>query len=106
MVGSNRTPSFLFQFLGQHWRTVKEKAEALIVATREIRLEVNADKTEYMIMSREQTARLSSTMKVDNSSIERVEVFKYLGTTLTKSKFYLEDIKSRLKVWNACYYSV
>ena len=36
-----------------------------------------------MAMSREQTAGLSHTMKVDNSSIERVEEFKYLGKTLT-----------------------
>ena len=106
MVGSNRTPSFLFQFLGQHWRTVKEKAEALIVATREIRLEVNADKTKYMVMSREQTAGLSHTMKVDNSSIDRMEEFKYLGTTLTNQNSIQEDIKSRLKLGNACYHSV
>ena len=46
-------------------------------------VEVNADKTKYMVMSREQTAGLSHTMKVDNSPIERVEEFKYLGTTLT-----------------------
>ena len=46
-------------------RTVKENAEALVVATKETGLEVNADKTEYMIMSREQTAGLSHTMKVD-----------------------------------------
>ena len=41
-------------------------------------LEGNADKTKYMVMFREQTAGLSHTMKVDNSSIERVEEFKYL----------------------------
>ena len=33
--------------------TVKENAEALVVATKEIGLDVNADKTKYMIMSRE-----------------------------------------------------
>ena len=53
--------------------TVKENAEALVVATKEIGLKVNADKTKYMVMSREQTAGLSHIMKVDNSSIERVE---------------------------------
>ena len=53
--------------------TVKENAEALVVATKEIGLEVNADKTKYMVMSGEQTAGLSHTLKVDNSSIERVE---------------------------------
>ena len=43
---------------------------------------------------------------IDNSSIERVEEFKYLGTTLTNKNSITEEIKSRLKVGNACYYSV
>jgi hypothetical protein len=37
--------------LGGSAHTVKENAEALVVATKEIGLEVNADKTKYMIMS-------------------------------------------------------
>ena len=69
--------------LGGSIHTVKENAEALVVATKEIGLDLNANKTKYMIMSREQTAGLSHTMKIDNSSIEMVEEFKYLGTTLT-----------------------
>ena len=72
-----------FNILGGSIHTVKENAEALVVATKEIGLQVNADKTKYIVMSREQTAGLSHTMKVDNSSIERVDEFKYLGTTLT-----------------------
>jgi hypothetical protein len=42
----------------------------------------------------------------DNSSIERVEEFKYLGTTLTSQNSTQEEIKSRLKSGNACYHSV
>jgi len=47
-------------------------------------------------------------MKTDNSSIERVEEFKYeyLGTTLTNKNSIQKEIKSRLKLGNACYYSV
>ena len=63
--------------------TVKENAEALVVAAKEIGLEVNADKTKYMVMSRDQNAGRSHSMKTDNRSIEMVEEFKYLGTTLT-----------------------
>jgi len=43
---------------------------------------------------------------LNNSSIERVEEFKYLGTTLTNQNPIQEEIKCRLKLWNACYYSV
>ena len=71
----------------------------------EIGLEVNADKTKYVVMSREQMAGLSHSRKVD-SSIERVEEFKYLGMTLTNQNSIQKEIKSRLKLGNACYHSV
>ena len=45
-------------------------------------------------------------MNFHNSSTEWVEEFKYLGTTLTNKSSIPEEIKSRLKVRNACYYSV
>jgi len=45
-------------------------------------------------------------MKVDNSSIEKVEEFGYLGTTLTNQNSIQEEIKNRLKLGNDCYYSV
>ncbi len=73
--------------LGGSIYMVKENAEALVVATKEIGLEVNGDKTKYMVMSGEQAAGISHTMKIDNSSIERVEDFKYF---VNKSKFYWE----------------
>jgi len=42
--------------LGGSVHTVKENAEALIVASKEIGLEVNAYKTKYMVMSQDQNA--------------------------------------------------
>ena len=59
-----------------------------------------------MVMSREQTAGLRHTMKADNSYTERVEEFKYLGTTLTNQNSIQKEIKSRLKSGNPCYHSV
>ena len=69
--------------LGGSVDTVKKNTEALVAATKEIGLEVNAHKTKYMTVSRYQNAGRIHSMKVDNSSIARVEEFKYLGTTLT-----------------------
>ena len=65
--------------------TVKKNAEALVTATKEIGLEVNAHKTMYMTVSRDQNAGRIRSMKMDNSSIEMMEEFKYLGKT---PKFY------------------
>src|SRR5215469_2692621 len=59
-----------------------------------------------MTVSRDQNAGRIRSMKTDNSSIERVEEFKYLGTNLTNQNSTQEEIKSRLKLGNACYYSV
>jgi len=42
----------------------------------------------------------------DNCSFKRLEKFKYLGTTLTNQNSIPEEIKSRLRSGNACYYSV
>jgi hypothetical protein len=49
--------------------TVKENAEALVVATKEIGREVNADKTKYMVKSRCRNAGRDDSVKTDNSSI-------------------------------------
>jgi len=90
--------------LGGSVDTVKKNA--LVAATKEIGQEVNAHKTKYMTVSRDQNAGRIHSMKIDNNSIERVEEFKYLGTTLTNQNSIQEEIKSRLKLGNACYYSV
>jgi len=42
--------------LGGSIHTLKENAEALVAASRQIRLEVSADKTKYMVMSGDQNA--------------------------------------------------
>jgi hypothetical protein len=48
------------------------KGIALVVASEEIGLEVNVDKTKYMVMSGEQNAGRSDSVKTDNISFEIV----------------------------------
>ena len=64
-----------------------------MAATREIGLEISADKTKYMVMSRDQNAGRSHSVRVIN--FERVEVFKYLGTILKHQNSIPGEIKSR-----------
>ena len=59
-----------------------------------------------MVVSRDQNAGQSHSIKTDNSPFERVEEFKYLGTTLTNQNSIQEEIKSRLQSGKACYHSV
>jgi hypothetical protein len=91
--------------LGGSIHTVKENAEALVVASKEIGVEVNADKTKYMIMSRVQNVGRSQSVNIDNSSVRKMEEFKNLGTTLTNQNSIQEEIKNKLKLGNACYWS-
>ena len=92
--------------LGGSVHAIKENKEALIVASKEIGLEENADKTKYIVISRDKNAGQTHNMKTGNRSFEMVEEFKYLGTTLTNQNSIREEIKNRLKSGNACYHSV
>jgi hypothetical protein len=85
----------------------KEITKALLVARKEISLEANAEKTKYnMDTSQDQNAAQSNNTKTSNPSLERVEWFRYLGTTLTDQNSIHEEIKGRLKSGNAFYHSV
>jgi hypothetical protein len=56
-------------------------------------LEVNVDKTKYKVKFREQSARVNQNKKTDNISFERVELFRYLGTTLTIKFLFKKKLK-------------
>ena len=92
--------------MGGSVHTIKENAETLVVASKEIGVEINVDKIKYIVLSRDRNAGRSHSVKSDNSSFERMEEFKYLGTTLTNQNSIQEKIQSRLKSGNACYHSV
>jgi len=92
--------------LGGCIHTVKKNTDTLVVATKKNGLYINADKTKYMVMSWDQNAGKSNNRKTDHSSYERVEGFKYSRKTLTNQNSIQEEIKSKLRVGNACYHSV
>jgi hypothetical protein len=82
--------------------TVMKNSKALKLDSKEIGLEVNADKTKI----HGQNAGRGQNIEIDNSSFERVEAFQYLGITLTNQNSIQEEIKSKLKSRNVCYHSV
>jgi predicted RNA-binding protein YlxR (DUF448 family) len=75
-------------------RTIKKNKEYLVVASKKIGLEENADKTKYMVMSQDQNAGRGHNIKIDNSSIERAEEFKYLGRNETNQISIQEEINA------------
>jgi hypothetical protein len=78
--------------LGGSIYTIKKNTEALVVASKQTELEVNADKTKYIVMSQDQNAGRRYNMKIDNGPFEGVEDVKYLGTTLTNKNSIQEEI--------------
>ena len=76
------------------------------MSSKKTGLEVNVDKTKYMVMSRDQNAGRSHCINNDNSSFERMEEFKYLGTTLTNQNSIQQEIKNRLHSGKACHHSM
>jgi len=85
--------------------TTEQNTDALVVASKETGIEVNADKSKYVVISRDRNAGRSHSMKI-SSAFETVEEFRYLGTTFTNQTYIQEEIKSNLKSRNACYHSV
>jgi hypothetical protein len=92
--------------LGDSVNTIRENSETLLEASRDIGLEINAEKTKYMIMSCRLNSGQNQNIRVVNESFEKVAKFKYLGMTLTNQNDICDEIKSRLNSGNACYYSV
>ncbi|KAJ4440654.1 hypothetical protein ANN_08801 [Periplaneta americana] len=92
--------------LGENTQTIRENTEILLEASRAIGLEVNPKKTKYMIMSRDQNIVRNGNIKIGDLSFEEVEKFKYLGATVTNINDTREEIKRRINMGNACYYSV
>jgi hypothetical protein len=86
--------------------TINRNTETLIDASKEVGLEVNVEKTKYILVSRDQNAGQNRDIKIGNRSFENVSQFKYLGTTVTNQNLIQEEIKRRLNSGNACYHSV
>ncbi|KAJ4451985.1 hypothetical protein ANN_03469 [Periplaneta americana] len=92
--------------LGENTQTIRENTEILLEASKAIGLEVNPEKTKYMIMSRDENIVRNGNIKIGDLSFEVVEKFKYLGATVTNINDTREEIKRRINMGNAYYYSV
>jgi hypothetical protein len=69
--------------VGENIDNIKKNTEALLDASKEVGLEVNPEKTKYMLMSRSQKPGQKHKIKIANTFFEDVAKFKYIETTLT-----------------------
>jgi hypothetical protein len=86
--------------------SILKNTDPLLDANKEVGLEMNPEKTKYMLMSRYKNAGQKHTIEIANRSIEDLTKFKYLVTTITDHSFMQEEIKNRLNSGNPCYRSI
>jgi hypothetical protein len=78
--------------LGDNIDTIKKNTESLIDASK-VGLEINVEKTKYILLSRHQNLGQIRDIKIANTLFENVSQFKYLGTTVTNQNLIQEEIK-------------
>ena len=86
--------------------STKERTESIIIANKEIVLEVNADKTKYVVILRNGNARIHRSKKCDNNDFEKLVAFKHLRKTPMNQNFIHHEFKNSLISRNVCYHSV
>jgi ABC-type siderophore export system fused ATPase/permease subunit len=67
--------------------TTKRNTQTLIDASKEVGLELNAEKTKYMFLSLHQNAGQIHDRSIANRYFENVAQLKYLGRTATNQNF-------------------
>jgi hypothetical protein len=92
--------------LGDNIDPIKKNPETLIDTSKEVGLELNVEKTKYMLLSRHQNVGQNRDIKIGNRLFENVSQFKYFGSTVTNQNLIQEEIERRLNSGNACYHSV
>jgi hypothetical protein len=89
--------------LGDNIDTIKKNTEALIDESKKVGLEINVEKTKYMLLSRHQNVGQNRDIEIANRSSENVSQFKYFGRTVTNQTLIRKEIMRRMNSGNACY---
>jgi hypothetical protein len=90
--------------LGENINITNRSTKALLEGSRQAGLEVNAEKTKCILMSRHQNAGENYNLLMANKFFENVSMVKYFGTTVVNQNFIYGEIKGRVNSGNICYF--
>ena len=82
--------------IGDDIDALQSNSEVLVEACDEIGLQVNVEKTKYMITSRNTENEGYRYITIKNENIEKVNKFKYLGAYVKRKNEVTEETKRRL----------
>jgi hypothetical protein len=82
--------------LGDSISNMKENTEILIEVSRDTGLEINAEKTKYMIMSHHPNSGQNQNIRIANEVFENVAKFKYLGTVLANQNDIHDELNEQI----------
>jgi hypothetical protein len=77
--------------LGDNVDTIKRNTQT--DSGKEVDLEVNAEKTKYIFLSRHQNAGQNHDIKIGNRCFENVAQFRYLGTIITNQNLLQRKLR-------------
>lgn len=90
----------LLYLAGRDIAAMKKNTETPLIGSKEIDLEVNAEKTKHVPMSHELTAGKNYSIKLGNKSFESVTKFRYFATTLRNQKtVFMKKFKNKVISW-------
>jgi len=92
--------------LVENTNTIRKNRETLLEARTEVVVEVNTEKTKYMVVSHHHNAGQNHNSLTANKCFGNVTTFKCLGTTVTNHNCIHKEIKRRLNFGNMCYHSL
>jgi hypothetical protein len=100
----------IFAFIRIYWKTTYvdtiKKRTGSFNDIKEAGLEVNAEKTKYMLMPHHQNEKQNQYIQIANRFFENVAQFKYLRMIVANQNLIQEEIKQGLISGNVWYHSV
>ena len=90
--------------IGKNEIEIRKRFVEMENIARKFGLQINQEKTKYMIVERKNSLKKIVHLKIKNYKFERVENFKYLGVMLNEDNNKQVDLQERIKNANKTYF--